>query len=99
MRAMVLAAGKGTRLFPLTGTLPEPVAPVADKPMIQHASGLLSRTGIDEAHVDAHHLAAVRKPALRRRRSSASPGAGRRTHRRVPIGERPLGYRQEQRGA
>lgn len=59
MKAMVLAAGKGTRLFPLTGVLPKPMAPVADKPIIQHIFELLSRTGVDETHANVHHLADV----------------------------------------
>jgi NDP-sugar pyrophosphorylase family protein len=59
MKAMVLAAGKGTRLFPLTGVLPKPMAPVADKPIIQHIFELLSRTGVDEAHANVHYLADV----------------------------------------
>ena len=45
MKAMVLAAGRGTCLFPSTGALPKPMAPVADKPMIQHIFELLSRAG------------------------------------------------------
>lgn len=57
MKAMVLAAGKGTRLFPLTGVLPKPMAPVADKPIIQHIFELLSRTDVDETHVNVHYLA------------------------------------------
>jgi NDP-sugar pyrophosphorylase family protein len=57
MKAMVLAAGKGTRLFPLTGALPKPMVPVADKPIIQHIFELLSRTGVDETHVNVHYLA------------------------------------------
>ena len=57
MKAMVLAAGKGTRLFPLTGVLPKPMAPVADKPIIQHIFELLARTGLDETHVNVHYLA------------------------------------------
>ena len=57
MKAMVLAAGKGTRLFPLTGVLPKPMAPVADKPIIQHIFELLARTGVDETHVNVHYLA------------------------------------------
>ena len=44
MKAMVLAAGKGTRLFPLTGVIPKPLAPVAGKPIIQHIFELLART-------------------------------------------------------
>jgi mannose-1-phosphate guanylyltransferase len=57
MKAMVLAAGKGTRLFPLTGALPKPMAPVADKPIIQHIFELLAGTGVDETHVNVHYLA------------------------------------------
>ncbi len=57
MKAMVLAAGKGTRLFPLTGVLPKPMAPVADKPIIQHIFELLARTGVHETHVNVHYLA------------------------------------------
>src|SRR5215207_3655984 len=57
MKAMVLAAGKGTRLFPLTGEIPKPMAPVVDKPIIQHIFELLAETGLDEAHVNVHYLA------------------------------------------
>ena len=59
MKAMVLAAGKGTRLFPLTGVIPKPIAPVAGKPVLQHIFELLARTGIDEVHVNVHYLADV----------------------------------------
>jgi NDP-sugar pyrophosphorylase family protein len=54
---MVLAAGKGTRLFPLTGEIPKPMAPVVDTPIIEHIFGLLSRHGIVEAHVNVNYLA------------------------------------------
>ena len=59
MKAMVLAAGKGTRLFPLTGEVPKPMAPVVGKPLLQHTFELLARTGVDEVHVNVHHLAEV----------------------------------------
>ena len=59
MKAMVLAAGKGTRLFPLTGELPKPMAPVVNKPIIQHIFDLLAGAGIQEVYVNAHHLADV----------------------------------------
>jgi mannose-1-phosphate guanylyltransferase len=57
MKAMVLAAGKGSRLSPLTGEVPKPLAPVAGKPIIGHIFELLSAHGIDEVHVNVHHLA------------------------------------------
>ncbi len=57
MKAMVLAAGKGTRLFPLTGEVPKPMAPVVDTPIIEHIFSLLARHGVSEAHVNIHYLA------------------------------------------
>ncbi len=57
MKAMVLAAGKGTRLLPLTGELPKPMAPIAGKPMIQHIFELLAGSGVDEVNVNVYHLA------------------------------------------
>lgn len=57
MKAMALAAGKGTRLFPLTGEVPKPMAPVVDTPIIEHIFGLLARHGIEEVHVNVHYLA------------------------------------------
>jgi NDP-sugar pyrophosphorylase family protein len=57
LRTIVLAAGKGTRLFPLTGEIPKPMAPVVDTPIIEHIFGLLSRRGIEEVHVNVYYLA------------------------------------------
>ena len=57
MKAMVLAAGKGTRLFPLTGEVPKPLSPVADTPISEHIFDLLARHGIEEAYVNVHYLA------------------------------------------
>lgn len=59
MKAMVLAAGKGTRLFPLTGEVPKPLAPVVDKPVIQHIFELLARNSVDEVSVNVHYLADI----------------------------------------
>lgn len=42
MKAMVLAAGKGTRLSPLTGEIPKPMAPVVGKPILQRIFELLA---------------------------------------------------------
>src|SRR3712207_6412141 len=57
MKAMALAAGKGTRLFPLTGEIPKPMAPVVDTPIIEHIFDLLATHGIEEVHVNVHYLA------------------------------------------
>ncbi len=57
MKAMALAAGKGTRLFPLTGEVPKPMAPVVDTPIIEHIFGLLATHGVDEVYVNVHYLA------------------------------------------
>jgi mannose-1-phosphate guanylyltransferase len=57
MKAMVLAAGKGTRLYPITGEIPKPMAPVVGKPIIQHIFELLAKTEMDEVYVNVHYLA------------------------------------------
>lgn len=57
MKAMILAAGKGTRLFPLTGVMPKPMAPVVGTPLIQRIFELLAEAGVEEVHVNVHHLA------------------------------------------
>jgi NDP-sugar pyrophosphorylase family protein len=53
---MVLAAGLGTRLRPLTLTTPKPLLPVADKPFLEHVLGLLHTGGIREVVINLHHL-------------------------------------------
>ena len=55
----MLAAGKGTRLFPLTGEIPKPLAPVVDTPIIGHIFDLLARHGVAESYVNVHYLAEV----------------------------------------
>lgn len=57
MKAVVLAGGKGTRLFPITEEIPKPMAPVAGKPMLQSIFELLADTGVDHVRVNACHLA------------------------------------------
>lgn len=55
-KAMVLAAGYGTRLKPLTDRLPKPLVPVAGKPMIQYALEKLEAYGIEEVVINISHL-------------------------------------------
>ena len=56
MKAMVLAAGLGTRLRPLTDTLPKPLLPVAGRPLLEWNLLLLKRHGITEVIINLHHL-------------------------------------------
>lgn len=55
MRAMILAAGFGTRLRPLTSDLPKPLLPVGDRPLIHYTLLLLKRYGITEVIINLHH--------------------------------------------
>jgi len=57
MRAMVLAAGLGTRLSPLTEELPKPAVPVANRPLIAFALEHLARSGLRDVVVNTFHLA------------------------------------------
>ncbi len=57
MKAMIFAAGLGTRLKPLTDTLPKALVPVGGKPLIEHICRKLIKTGIAEAVVNIHHFA------------------------------------------
>ncbi len=57
MKAMIFAAGLGTRLKPLTDTLPKALVPVCGKPLIYHVAHKLYSCGIDEAVVNIHYFA------------------------------------------
>lgn len=56
MRAMVLAAGLGTRLRPLTNSIPKPLLPLAGQPLIVWGLLLLRRYGITDVIINLHHL-------------------------------------------
>jgi NDP-sugar pyrophosphorylase family protein len=48
MKAVILAGGEGTRLRPLTLSIPKPVVPVVDRPFLRHQIDLLARVGVKE---------------------------------------------------
>jgi mannose-1-phosphate guanylyltransferase len=54
MRAMILAAGLGTRLRPVTYAIPKPMAPVLNRPVMEHTARLLARHGFTEAIANLH---------------------------------------------
>ena len=53
---MILAAGRGRRLQPLTDTCPKPLIPIAGKPLLEHVIRLLVRHGFDDIAINLHHL-------------------------------------------
>ncbi|NLS26965.1 N-acetylmuramate alpha-1-phosphate uridylyltransferase [Sphingomonas sp. S2M10] len=65
--AMVMAAGLGKRMRPLTVTRPKPLIEVAGKPLIDHVFDRLSAAGVERAVVNVHYLADQLEAHLRAR--------------------------------
>jgi mannose-1-phosphate guanylyltransferase len=57
LKAVVLCAGLGTRLRPLTEQWPKPAIPVLGQPLLRYAMALLRSAGVDAVGVNVHHLA------------------------------------------
>lgn len=64
MKAMILAAGRGDRMRPLTDYVPKPLLPVAGQPLIVHHLEALRAAGIDEIVINTGHLGAQLPAAL-----------------------------------
>ncbi|MEM9177217.1 MAG: sugar phosphate nucleotidyltransferase, partial [Myxococcota bacterium] len=56
MRAMILAAGLGTRMAPLSGLRAKPALPVRGRPVVSLLLELLAGAGVREVLVNLHHL-------------------------------------------
>ncbi|NUQ69698.1 MAG: NDP-sugar synthase [Chthonomonadales bacterium] len=56
MKAMILAAGVGSRLHPLTKTLPKPLVPIVNRPVMEHIVALLRKHGFTDIIVNLHYL-------------------------------------------
>lgn len=64
VRALILAAGPGSRLEPLTSGLPKPLLPVLDRPVICHVIDRLRNTGITEIAINTFHRGSDLEEAL-----------------------------------
>jgi MurNAc alpha-1-phosphate uridylyltransferase len=66
---MVLAAGLGKRMLPITRTIPKPLVRVHGKTLLDHALDALDAAGVESAVVNVHHLAAQIEAHLAARKS------------------------------
>jgi NDP-sugar pyrophosphorylase family protein len=64
MKALVLSAGKGERLMPLTGTVPKPIVEVGGRPLIHYPLRMLAHAGVTEVAINLYHLATAVQKAL-----------------------------------
>ncbi len=64
MKAMILAAGVGSRLDPLTRTVPKPMVPIVNRPVIEHIVAKLKKHGVTEIMVNLYYLGDVIKAHL-----------------------------------
>lgn len=58
-KAMILAAGVGSRLLPLTDRIPKPMVAIGGKPILEHTVERLARAGVREIVINLHHLPEV----------------------------------------
>jgi len=68
-RAMVLAAGIGKRMRPVTATVPKPLIEIAGRSLIDHALDRLARAGVEEAVVNVHYLADLVETHVKKRKA------------------------------
>jgi NDP-sugar pyrophosphorylase family protein len=61
MKAVVMAGGKGARLRPLTYSIPKPLLPVGDKPILEIIVGQLARDGFDDIFISTGYRAELIK--------------------------------------
>lgn len=56
MKAVIMAGGKGTRLRPLTNTVPKPMVPLIDRPVLEYSLRLLKKNGISDVAITLGYL-------------------------------------------
>src|SRR5713226_4486670 len=68
MKAVVLVGGEGTRLRPLTETIPKPLIPLVDRPFLDHVLDHLVAHGVDEVLLSSSYLEGAFAPFIAARR-------------------------------
>jgi N-acetyl-alpha-D-muramate 1-phosphate uridylyltransferase len=66
--AMVLAAGLGKRMRPITSTIPKPLVEIRGKALIDYGLDALARNGVERVVVNVHYMADLMRAHLRKRR-------------------------------
>ncbi|SRR6266545_651177 len=64
MKAVILAAGAGTRLRPLTDRCPKPMLPIAGRPLLAHTLDWLRAGGVSDVALNLHHLPEIVRGGL-----------------------------------
>ena len=64
MKALVLSAGKGERLMPLTAAVPKPIIEVGGRPLIHYPLKMLAAAGVRDVAINVHHLASIIQETL-----------------------------------
>ena len=59
MKGMILAAGKGTRIKPISYAIPKPMVPILGKPVMESMIQLFAKSGIDKIVINTSHLAEI----------------------------------------
>ena len=78
MKAVVLVGGEGTRLRPLTETMPKPLMPLMDRPFLHHVLDHLARHGVHEVVLSSPYLEEMFDPFIESRHGDPrSPGSPR----------------------
>jgi mannose-1-phosphate guanylyltransferase len=71
MKAVVLVGGEGTRMRPITETVPKPLVPFMNRPFLHHVLDLLAAHGVEEGILSSSYLEAEFEPFLVERRDHA----------------------------
>ena len=61
MKVMIFAAGLGTRLKPITDTMPKALVPICSKPLLEHLINKLKISGFSDVVINVHHFALMIK--------------------------------------